>query len=142
LPNASVETPLQPFNDDDDRSLIEHCCIKEAKQQWDLGHPPQKNERAVRVPVVFTLLMFTLATAYRLPCEREATGGEPVGWQQWRRQVLEQSRDKVIVFAQGYYGIFRMAESSLLVGVKLKDIPPDIGSRQHVLAKYGLPARR
>ena len=101
LTNASVDKPLQPFDDYDDRSLIENCCIKEAKQQWDLGHPPQKTERAVRVHVLFTLLMFALATAYRLQCEREAMGGEPVGWQRWRRQLLEQTRDKVIVFAQG-----------------------------------------
>jgi hypothetical protein len=46
LTNAAVTKPLQPF-DDDDRSLIENCCIKEAKQQWDLGHSPQKTERAV-----------------------------------------------------------------------------------------------
>jgi DDE family transposase len=141
LTNASVAKPLQPFDDDDDRSLIENCCIKEAKQQWELGHPPQKTDRAVRVHVMFTLLMFALATAYRLACEREARGEEPVGWQRWRRQLLEQTRDQVIVFAQGYYGIFHLAEYSLLLGVKLKDIPPDIGSRQQVLAKYRLPAR-
>ena len=141
LTNVSVDKPLRPFDDYDDRSLIENCCIKEAKQQWDLGHPPQKTERAVRVHVVFTLLMFALATAYRLECEREAMGGEPVGWQRWRRQLLEQMREKVIVFAQGHYGIFHLAEYSLLLGVKLKDIPPDIGSRQQVLAKYELPAR-
>jgi hypothetical protein len=139
--NAPVAKPLQPFDDYDGRSLIENCCIKEAKQQWELGHPPQKTDRAVRVHVVFTLLMFALATAYRLQCEREATGGEPVGWQRWRRQLLEQTRDQVIVFAQGHYGIFHLAEYSLLLGVKLKDVPPGIGSRQQVLAKYGLPAR-
>jgi hypothetical protein len=141
LTNASVAKPLQPFEDYDDRRLIENCCIKEAKQQWELGHPPQKHERAVRVHVVFTLLMFALATAYRLQCEREARGEEPVGWQRWRRQLLEQTRDQVIVFAQGHYGIFHLAEYSLLVGVKLKDVPPEIGSRQQVLAKYRLPAR-
>jgi hypothetical protein len=85
--------------------------------------------------------MFALATAYRLQCEREARGGEPVGWQRWRRQLWEQNRDKVIVFAQGHYGIFHLAEYSLLLGVKLKDIPPEIGSRQQVLAKYELPTR-
>jgi hypothetical protein len=138
LTNASVATPLQPFDDDDDRSLIENCCIKEAKQQGDLGHPPQKNDRAVRVHVMFTLLMFALATAYRLECEREARAGEPVGWQRWRRQLLEQTRDKVIVFAQGTYGIFHLAEYSLLVGVKLKDWPPGLGPRQDILTKYGL----
>jgi hypothetical protein len=142
LTNASVQQPLKPFDDYDDRSLIENCCIKEAKQQWELGHPPQKTERAVRVHVLFTLLMFALATAYRLQCEREARGGEPVGWQRWRRQLLEQTRDKVIVFAQGYYGIFHLAEYSLLLGVKLKDRPPGIGTRQEILAKYQLTMRR
>jgi hypothetical protein len=141
LTNASVAKPLQPFEDDDDRSLIENCCLKEAKQPWELGHPPQKHDRAVRVHVVFTLLLFALATAYRLPCEREARGAEPVGWHRWRRQLLEQTRAKVIVFAQGHYGIFHLAEYSLLVGVQLTDVPPEIGSRQQVLAKYRLPAR-
>jgi Transposase DDE domain len=142
LTNAAVQRPLQPFDAYDDRSLIENCCIKAATQQWDLGHPPQKTARAVRVHVVFTLLMFALATAYRLQCEREAIGGEPVGWQRWRRRLLEQTRDKVIVFAQGCYGIFHLAEYSLLLGVKLKDRPPGIGAHQEILAKYGLISRR
>jgi Transposase DDE domain len=141
LTNGAVDKPLQPFDDYDDRSLIENCCIKETKQQWDLGHPPQKSERAVRVHVMFTLLMFALATAYRLQCEREDRGSDPVGWQRWRRRLLEQTRDRVIVFAQGYYGIFHLAEYSLLLGVKLKDVPPTIGSHQQVLAKYRLPER-
>jgi hypothetical protein len=139
LTNASVAKPLQPFDDDDERSLIENCCIKEAKQQWELGHPPQKTERAVRVHVLVTLLLF--ARAYRRQCEREAPGGEPVGWQRWRRQLIEQMREQVIVFAQGYYGIFHLAEYSLLVGGKLKDRPPGIGTRQDVLAKYRLMTR-
>ena len=77
LTNTSVAKPLQPFDDYDDRSLIENGCIKEAKQQWDLGHPPQKTERAVRVHVMCTLRLFALATAYRLQCEREVFGGRP-----------------------------------------------------------------
>ena len=141
LTNASVDHPWQPCAADDDRRLIEHGCSKAAKQPWDLGHPPQKHERAVRVPVVFTRLMCALATAYRRPCEREDRGGDPVGWQRWRRQLLEQTRDQVIVCAQGSYGIFHLAESSLLLGVKLTDVPPDVGSRQQVLAKYEIPTR-
>jgi hypothetical protein len=129
---------LQGFDDYDDRSLIENCCIKACKQPWDLGHPPQKPERAVQVHVVFTLLMFALATAYRLQCEREATSGGGVGWPRWRRQLLEQTREPVIVFAQGIYGIFHLAEYSLLVGVKLKNPPPGIGTRQGIVAKFGL----
>jgi len=71
-----------------------------------LAHPPQKNGRAVRVHVVSTLLPFALATAYRLQCEQEETGGKSVGWQRWRRQLLEQTRDTVIVVVQDCYGIF------------------------------------
>jgi hypothetical protein len=136
--NAAVDKPLQPFDDDDDRSLIEHCCIKESKQQWSLKHPPQKTARAVRVHVVFTWLMFAVATAYRLQREQEEMGAELVGWQRWRRQLPQQTRDKVIVFAQGYYGIFPLAEYSILLGAQLKDIPPGIGTPQEVLAKYKL----
>jgi hypothetical protein len=139
LTHASVATPLRPFDDDDERSLIENGCIKACKQQWDLGHPPQKTERAVRVHGLFTRLMCALATAYRLPCEHEATAGEPVGWPRWRRQLLEQTRDTVIVFARGWYGIFHLAAFALLVGVKLKDVPPSIGTPQDILAMYGLP---
>jgi hypothetical protein len=137
-----VDQPWRPFDDDDDRRLIEHCGIKECTQQWDLGHPPQQTDRAVRVPVVFTLLMFALATAYRLRCEREAMGGEPVGWQRWRRQLLEQTRESVMVFAQGYDGILHMAEYSILLGARLKDVPPSIGTPQQLRAKYGLTPKR
>jgi hypothetical protein len=136
--NAPVAKPLQPFDDYDDRSLIENCWIKEAKQQWELGHPPQKTARAVQVHVMFTFLMFALAAAYRLQCEQAELRAEPVGWQRWRRQLLEQTRDKMIVFAQRWYGIFPIAEFALLVGVKLKDVPPGIGTLQEVLAKYKL----
>jgi hypothetical protein len=76
-----MQQPLQPFVGYDDRSLIENCCIKEAKQQWDPAHPPQKTGRAVHVHVLFTLLLFALATAYRLQCEQATTGGESMGWQ-------------------------------------------------------------
>jgi hypothetical protein len=140
LTNATVDKPLQPFDDYDDRSLIENCCIKESKQQWSLKHPPQKTARAVRVHVLFTLLMFALATAYRLQGEQVEAGAEPIGWQRWRRKLLEQTRDMVIIFAEDCYGIFHIAEYSLLLGVKLKDAPPGIGTRRDILVKYGLAA--
>jgi hypothetical protein len=137
LTNAAVTKLLQSF-DDDDRSLIENCCITEAKQQWDLGHSTQKTERAVWVHVVFTLLIFVLATAYRWQYEQAATGEEAVDWQRWRRQPLPQTREKVIVFAQYCDGILPVVEYSLLLGVKLKKLPPGIGTYQAILAKYGL----
>jgi hypothetical protein len=141
LTNAPVDQPLRPFDDDDDRRLIAHCGLKEAKPPWEWGHPPQTTERAVRVHVLFTRLLCALATAYRLPREREDLGGEPVGWQRWRRQLLEQTRAQVIGLAQGAYGILHLAESSPLLGVKRTDVPPGIGTRQDILAKYQLTVR-
>ena len=138
LTNETVDKPLEAFDAYDDRSLIENCCIKESKQAWNLKHPPQKTERAVQVHVFFTLAMFALATAYRLRAEQAAGGDEPVGWQRWRRQLIQQNRDKVIIFAQGWYGIFHVAEYSLLLGVRLREPPPEIGNRRDVLKKYGL----
>jgi hypothetical protein len=38
---------------------------------------------------MFTLLMFALATAYRWQDAKAALRAEPVGWQRWRRQLLE-----------------------------------------------------
>jgi hypothetical protein len=88
--------------------------------------------------VVFTRLMFALATAYLLSREQEA----PVGWQRWRPQLQEQTRDLVIVFAQHDQGIFHLAEYSLLLGINIKDRPPVIGPRPKILAKYRIPGHR
>jgi hypothetical protein len=93
------------------------------------------------VHVVFTMLMFALATAYRLPCERADRGGDPVGWQRWRRQLLEQTRDCAIVVAKRFYGIFHLAEYSLEVGVKLQDWPPGLGTHHEMLANYQLTSQ-
>jgi hypothetical protein len=138
---ASVPPPLKPCDADDDRRLLENGWSNEAKQHCELGPPPQKTARAVRVQVLFTLLMVALATASRRPCEREARGGEPVGWQRWRRQLLEQTRDQVIVLAQGSYGIFPLAEDSLLLGVKRKEVPPGIGTYHDLLSTYRLSSQ-
>jgi hypothetical protein len=137
LTTASVQQPLKPV-DDDDRRLLAHGCSKAATPPWELGHPPQKRARAVRVPVVLTGLLCALATAYRLPCAHEAAGGEPVGWPRWRRQLWEQTRDDVIVCAQGDDGIVHLAEYARLLGAKLKDVPPGIGTLQDILVKYEL----
>jgi hypothetical protein len=105
-----------------------------------LKHPPQQTARAVHISIMFTLLMFALATAYRLQCEQADMRKEPVGWQRWRRQLLEHTRDHVIVFAQNCYGIFHLAEYSPLLGVKRNDVPPGIGTHQEILAKFGRAA--
>jgi hypothetical protein len=142
LTNAAVQPSLRPFDDDDDRRLIEQGCLKARQQPWRLTPPLQKIARAVRVHVVCTLRMCALAPAYRWPCAQEEAGGELVGWQRWRRRLLEQMRDQVIVCAQDDDGICHMAEYSRRLGVNRKDRPPGLGTRQEVLATSGLTAHR
>ena len=89
----------------------------------------------------YLLLMFAPATAHRLQCEQTDVGSALVGWQRWRRQLLQQTRDHVIVFADDCDGIVHMAEYSLLVGGKRKARPPGLGTRQDILANYGLVTR-
>jgi hypothetical protein len=91
--------------------------------------------------VVWTLRLVALATADRLPWAREATGGEPVGWQRWRRQRLEQTRDHVIGCAHGDDGLLPRAASSRLVGGTRNDGPPGLGTRRDVLATDGRTLR-
>jgi hypothetical protein len=135
---AAGDKPVPPVDEDDDRRRLEHGWIKASTPQWRVKPPPQNTARAVSVPVLVTGRMFALATAYRRPCEHADPAGEPVGWQRWRRQLLEQARDHVIVFAQGCYGIFQLAEYSLRLGGNSKDRPPGIGTRPQLLATYRL----
>jgi hypothetical protein len=79
LTHAAVDTPWPPCDDDEERRLSDNCGMQAAKQPWDLGQPPPKTARAVRVPVLFTLPLVAWASASRWPCAREAVGGEPVG---------------------------------------------------------------
>jgi hypothetical protein len=142
LTNATGDKPLPPCDDDDDRRRIEPGWIKARKPPWRLTPPPQKTARAVRVHVRFTLRMFALATAYRWHGAPEAPGGEPGGWQRWRRQLWEPTRDHVSVVAHGCDGLLHLAEDSWLLGVNRKDRPPGIGTHPQILAQDGLPAQR
>jgi hypothetical protein len=64
--------------------------------------------------------MFALATAYRWRGEQEAEGSTSSGWQRWGRQRREETRDKVIVLAEGVYGIFHIVEDSKLLAASSK----------------------
>jgi hypothetical protein len=73
--------------------------------------------------------------------QASSNGGTLVGLQQWRRQRLEQTRDKVIVLIYSACGIFHLAGYSLRLGVNIKDRPRGVGIPQELLAKYELPMR-
>lgn len=44
----------------------------------------------------------------------------------------------MIVFVGVWYGIFHLAELVVLAGLRLKTLPPELGSREAILARYGL----
>jgi hypothetical protein len=60
------------------------------------------------------------------------------GTARWRARLKQENRDKVIVFVADVYGIFHMAEFAILMGVRLKELPPHLGSREAILTRYGL----
>ena len=162
LTNGPVQDPFAVFDDYDCRSVIENGIFKEGKHPWHLGHFPQKNEAGVMVHVFFTLAVMGLRTAFRLRkaqgapeskvegtgksrAENEAWPGpagiellDGQGTERWRRQLKEENRNKVIVFVGETYGIFHVAEFSILGGVRIKDIPQELGARQAILARYGM----
>lgn len=163
LTNGPVEDPFVVFDDYDWRSVIENGIFKEGKHPWHLEHAPQKTEAAVVLHCYFTLITMALCTAFRLQQAREAAeaeraaaaeterdgpaaaapaissvllGGE--GTARWRRRLKADNRDKVIVFVGARYGIFHLAELAILSGLRLKTLPPHLGSREAILARYGL----
>jgi len=166
LTNGPVADPFVVFDDYDRRSVIENGTFKEGKNPWKLEHFPQKTEEAVIVHCFFTLVVMALSTAFRLwqasEAEEEGVGEGAVekakgdalallgggrleasllggeGTERWRRRLKQENRDKVIVFVGEHYGIFHVAEMATLSGVRIKSIPQKLGSRETILAYYGL----
>lgn len=164
LTNGPLDDPFEAFDDYDGRSLIENCLFREGKGPWNLQqYFPQRNEQGVLVQTFFTTTIQALATAYRLwdgqqelraedpvsgleapawketatePLDYSLLGGE--GAQQWRRRLKQENRDKLIVFVGEYYGIFHMAEFAVMVGLRVKEIPPELGTPADILARFAL----
>lgn len=56
-------------------------------------------------------------------------------------QSLDHTRDKVMVFVQGHYGISHLAEYSFPLRIRLKDKPPGVGTYHDRLVKYRLTSQ-
>ena len=153
LTNGEVRDPFVIFETYDWRSVIENGIFKEGKYSWHLGRFPKKTEAAVVVHSHFTLLVMGLCTAFRVwqahqaiaPTEQTAShpslstallGGE--GTARWRLRLKEENRDKVLIFLGDAYGIFHLAEFTVLMGRGLRRLPSHLGDRQAILQRYGL----
>src|SRR4030066_257845 len=78
LTNLTVTNPWMVVDAYDDRSWIENGLFRQNKQFWRLTRWfPQKNEAGVRSHLVFVMLMFALATAYRLWDKHSAQDAPP-----------------------------------------------------------------
>ena len=123
LTNETVDKPLAAFDAYDDRSLIEHCCIKESKQAWNLKLPPRRPNAPCRCTCSHP---GDVCTCHGVPLAGRAGGGRgrAYGLAALAAAIIQQNRDKVIIFAQGWYGIFHVAEYSLLLGVRLQRTAP------------------
>jgi hypothetical protein len=62
-------------------------------------------------------------------------GGQ--GALRWRRQLVRQSRDRVLVLVGRQYGIFDIHELLVLLGVQLRCLPSYLGSAADILRRYG-----
>jgi hypothetical protein len=62
------------------------------------------------------------------------------GTLRWRRQLVRESRDQVLVLIGRQYGIFDLHELLVLVGVPLRYLPPHLGSAADILRRYGCAA--
>jgi hypothetical protein len=65
-------------------------------------------------------------------------GGQ--GALRWRRQLIRDNRDQVLVLVGRQYGIFDIHEVLVLVGVPLRYLPPHLGSAADILRRYGCAA--
>src|SRR5260221_3771913 len=153
LTNAPVKDPFTVFDTYDWRSVIENGIFKEGKHPWHLLRTPSRTEAAVVVHCFFTLLVMGLCTAFRL-WQAQSTmvltaqtavqpnlstallGGE--GTARWRQRLGEANRDKPIGFIGQAYGIFHLAEFSILTHLPLRQLPAALGSPQAILQRFGL----
>jgi hypothetical protein len=156
LTNGPVTDPFVIFDTYDWRSVIENGIFKEGKHPWHLLNFPKKTAAAVVVHSHLTILVMALCTAFRLWQAKSATtpttsthetattpsvstallGGEGIA--RWRLRLKEENRDKVIIFLGEVYGIFHLAELAVLTGMRLKRLPPHLGSSQSILQRFGI----
>ena len=144
LTNRPVTDALRIFDQYDDRSLIEVPLNKEAKQNWHLEHAPMHTRQAMSNHVFMVLLLIATTRAYRTyqeGLEADPDGKEPaadsLGFRRWRRQVLSENADKVIVFVGEVFAILPLVDYSLLIStteVRIRGAPP----REAVLVQYGV----
>ena len=87
-----------------------------------------------------TMTMKALTTAFlkwQQDQLRLETLGKPSTWQMYRRKLKVLNRNKLIVFADDYFGIFPSHEVFMLANVSVRDTEKELKiTRDQVYAKY------
>ena len=143
ITNIDVRDPFITFDRYDDRSLMENKLFREVKQNWHFEHPPKKTKEGVHVQVYLTMAMKALTTAFlkwqQDQLKLEALG-KPSTWEMYRRKLKVLNQNKLIVFADDYFGIFPSHEVFMLADVPIRDTEKELNiTRDQIYAKYTEP---
>lgn len=134
LTSLGVTHPLNVLNQYKMRSLIENTTFRELKQGWLINKIPKKTFNAVNSNVMLTLCMYSLTNVYRTELGQELTDN---GIRRFRLQSNKDTRTKIVVLTDEYYGIFDIEEYALLLGKSPQlfiNIDPENFKKE-----YGLP---
>jgi hypothetical protein len=143
--NGDVRDPFIAFDRYDERSLIENNLFRNTKQHWCLEHPPKKSKEGVWVQVYVVMAMKALTTAFLMWQQEQRRlhqTGKETSWNMYRRQLKALNRNKLIVFAGLFFGIFFSHEVFMLAGVPVRDAEKELDlTRAQIYSKYtGLPS--
>ena len=141
ITDLPVRNPFIGYDLYDDRSLIENCLWREEKQKWYLKNPPKRTAEGVAVHTFLTMTVFALATAFRYwnkDQQKKIEVGKTTGIQLFWRELRMKNRNKVLIFKGDKYGVFYLSEIMRLVGFRIKDADPGVGSRSQIMRKYGI----
>ena len=117
LTTLQINQPLKIIDKYDLRSLVENTTFRELKQGWLINKVQKKTRRGVTSHAILTLCMYNMTNAYRTELGESLT---EKGIRRYRLQTYSETRNKVVIVAGDYYGIFDLEELMILVGK-----PPD-----------------
>ena len=91
-----------------------------------------------------TLMMIALTTAFRefkIKEEEKDKRGLETGIERYRRKIVAENMNKVIVFIGCVYGIFYTYDLSVILGGSVKDCEETMGPdyKSIIFEKYDLP---
>ncbi|MBW2738540.1 MAG: transposase [Deltaproteobacteria bacterium] len=134
-----TKNPFRAFDAYDERSIIENSLFRQSKQILNLKYPIKKTQDGIRLHLIFTMSVFALLNAYKQWAEKQYSmieAGKECGLKRFWKKLKAENRDKVIIFIDNVYGIMNVAESMLLLGVKVKEFEKYEASKKEIFEKY------